>query len=98
MERGGYIYILTNKNKTTLYIGVTSDLNARIQEHKSRENRNSFTYRYNLQHLVYYEILSSIEEAIEREKELKGWVRRRKNELINSVNPFWEDWSTKDDL
>jgi putative endonuclease len=98
MERSGCAYILTNKNKTTLYIGVTSDLQARLEEHKNGEYKNSFSNRYNLYYLVYFEYFSRIDEAIAREKELKGWVRKKKEDLINKVNPSWEDWSNRDDL
>ncbi len=90
MERGGYIYILTNKNNTTLYVGVTANLYARIWQHNNPSDKNSFTARYNLTKLVYYELLSSIEEAIAREKQLKGGSRKMKEELINAMNPCWE--------
>ena len=82
---------MTNKNKTTLYIGVTSDLTARIHEHKKHKYPNSFTARYNLEYCVYYEMFSRIEEAIGREKVLKKWRREKKDDLINSLNPEWED-------
>jgi len=71
MERGGCIYIMNNKVNTTLYIGVTSDLKSRVWEHKNKVYPNSFTSRYNLFKLVYFEIFSNIEEAIGREKQLK---------------------------
>jgi putative endonuclease len=70
MQRGGTVYITTNKNKTTLYIGVTSDLIARIQENRQHAFKNSFTDKYNLEFLIYYESFSTIEEAIDREKEI----------------------------
>ena len=85
MKKGGSIYILTNKNKTTLYVGVTADLFSRLQEHKSGLNKKSFTYRYNLYYLVYYEVHSSILEAIAREKEIKKWRREKKECLINAL-------------
>ena len=91
MVRGGFIYILTNKNNTTLYIGVTSNLKERIYEHKTGKYKKSFSYRYNLKKLVYYEGFTSIEEAIAREKQLKGGSRKKKIELINSFNPGWND-------
>lgn len=91
MGKGGSIYILTNKNKTTLYIGVTSNLVARIAEHKNHTFKGSFTDKYNLEHLVYYENFHSIEEAITREKEIKKWSREKKEVLINAVNPEWKD-------
>ena len=93
MKKGGSIYILTNKNKTTLYVGVTADLFSRLQEHKSGLNKKSFTYRYNLYYLVYYEVHSSILEAIAREKEIKKWRREKKECLINALNPTWKDLS-----
>jgi putative endonuclease len=91
MERGGAVYIMSNKYKTVLYIGVTSDLLTRVLEHKEHVYRGSFTDRYNLEYLIYYEIFSSIEEAITREKQIKGWKRERKVALINSMNPEWRD-------
>ncbi|AWW32251.1 GIY-YIG nuclease family protein [Echinicola strongylocentroti] len=91
MKKGGCIYILTNKNNTTLYVGVTSNLIKRIHEHKFTESTKSFTYRYNINKLVYYETFHSIEEAIIREKQLKGGSRKKKKELINSFNPDWKD-------
>ena len=91
MEKGGAVYIMTNKNKTTLYTGVSSDLYSRVMEHKSKKYTSSFTARYNLSILVYYEIFHSIEEAIQREKQLKAGSRKKKEALINSINPNWED-------
>ena len=98
MKRGGCIYILTNRNKTTLYVGVTANLFDRIQEHKNGLNKNSFTYRYNLHYLVYYEFYSSIEEAIAREKEIKKWSREKKENLISTINPMWNDLSDSEDI
>jgi putative endonuclease len=91
MEKGGCVYIITNKNQTTLYIGVTSDLITRIYEHKNKIYQNSFSYRYNLEILLYYETYSSIDEAIAREKQLKSGSRKQKEELINKINPEWKD-------
>ena len=91
MERGGCIYILTNNNNTTLYISVTSDLYSRIIEHKEGKYSNSFTSRYNLTKIIYYESFHSIEEAIAREKQLKGGSRQKKLDLINTTNPNWND-------
>ncbi len=91
MERGGYIYIMTNKNNTTLYIGVTSSLRNRIYEHKEKIHPNSFTAKYNLSKLVYYEKYSTIEEAINREKQLKAGSRQKKIDLIKELNPLWND-------
>ncbi|WP_316803805.1 GIY-YIG nuclease family protein [Pedobacter nototheniae] len=94
MERGGCIYIMTNYQKTTLYIGVTSDLRNRIHEHQNKTYPNSFTARYNLIFCIYYEIYPSIEEAINREKQLKKWNRAKKETLINSFNKSWVDLSS----
>ena len=85
----GYVYILTNKNKTSLYIGVTSDLQRRIIEHNEGIG-SKFTKKYALKHLVYYEKFDNITEAIEREKQLKRWSRTKKDELIDKLNPEWE--------
>jgi putative endonuclease len=91
MKKGGAVYILTNTNNTTLYIGVTSDLFKRIYEHKNKLYKSSFTAKYNLDKLVYYEVFHNIEEAIAREKQLKSGSRSKKLDLINSMNPNWKD-------
>ena len=88
MTRGGSIYIMTNKLRTTLYIGVTADLYSRIQEHKQHFYEGSFTDKYNLEVWVYYENYPFIEEAINREKEIKKWRREKKDTLINTMNPY----------
>jgi putative endonuclease len=91
MTKGGHVYIITNAHRTTLYIGVTSALIRRIDQHKQHFNKKSFTDRYNLEFLVYYEAFGSIEDAIAREKELKKWNRQMKDELITASNPEWKD-------
>ena len=91
MEKGGSVYIITNRHHTTLYIGVTSDLVVRIMQHKEKEFPRSFSARYNLYKLVYYEDFHDIEEAIDREKQLKAGSRKRKLDLINAMNPEWKD-------
>lgn len=91
MERGGYIYILTNKNHTVLYTGVTSNLGKRIHEHRTGFYKDSFTSRYNVTKLVYYEEFTDIEDAIHREKQLKAGSRQKKLDLINKFNPDWKD-------
>lgn len=91
MERGGAIYILTNKNNTVLYTGVTSDLRKRLYEHKNKLFESSFTARYNVSKLVYYEVFTSIEEAIAREKQIKAGSRKKKIALIENMNPKWND-------
>ncbi len=93
MERGGCVYIITNKRKTTLYIGVTSDLFARMWEHKNNVYPKSFASRYNLHYLVFYEFFPTIEEAILQEKYLKGKKRDFTEKLINELNPDWRDMS-----
>jgi len=95
MMKGRAVYILTNKNKTTLYVGVTSDITRRIYEHRSGKLQNSFTKKYNLNILVYYEGFHRIEDAIAREKQIKGGSRLKKEQLINSINPEWEDLSNE---
>ncbi|MFS4484160.1 GIY-YIG nuclease family protein [Hyunsoonleella sp. 2307UL5-6] len=87
----GYIYILTNKNNTTLYVGVTANLKERIQQHKEKVNKRSFTARYNLNKLVYHETYQMIGDAIGREKQLKAGNRAKKIDLIESLNPHWND-------
>lgn len=87
----GYIYILTNKNNTTLYVGVTAYLEKRIQQHKDKHDKKSFTARYHVDKLVYHEAHQRIGDAIAREKQLKGGSRVKKIELIESMNPEWLD-------
>ncbi len=91
MERGGYIYILTNKNNTVLYTGVTSNLSNRLFEHSTGFYEKSFTSKYNVTKLVYFEEFTSIEEAIAREKQIKAGSRQKKLDLINRFNPEWKD-------
>ena len=86
-----YVYILTNKTNTVLYTGVTSDLSKRIAEHKEKIIATSFTARYNISKLVYYEETADILSAIEREKQIKAGSRKKKLELINAFNPRWVD-------
>ena len=86
-----YVYIMTNKSGT-LYIGVTNNLNRRVYEHKEKLIRG-FTSRYNLSKLVYHETCYDINQAIVREKQLKGWLRNKKIELIEKTNPYWRDLS-----
>ena len=89
-----YVYILANANKNVVYTGVTNNLTKRVYEHKNHVDKGSFTSRYNVENLVYYEITSDIKSAIEREKQIKGWNRTRKNKLIESKNPNWNDLYT----
>lgn len=85
-----YVYVLTNKFNTTLYIGVTSNLIKRIQEHKMQLVKG-FTEKYNTHKLVYYEETLDAISAITREKQLKKWKREWKNNLIIKENPYWQD-------
>ena len=93
---GRYFYglclILTNYNKTVLYTGVTNNLQRRLYEHRMGIN-DSFTKRYHVYYLVYYETISNIKDAIHREKSIKGFSRNKKEVLINSINPEWKDLS-----
>ncbi len=88
-----YVYILASRNNSTIYIGVTNDLVRRIYEHKNNVVKG-FTQKYNVHKLVYFEQTENIETAIIREKQLKNYSRVRKEELINSINPNWEDLYT----
>jgi putative endonuclease len=81
-----YVYILTNKTKTVLYTGMTNNLKRRLHEHKSKLNPNSFTAKYNVSYLLYYEHYGWVQQAIEREKEIKLMKRDRKLELIKNFN------------
>ena len=89
MMKSSYVYILTNKNKTTLYIGVTGDFQKRISDHHGGRG-STFTRKYAIKHLVYYEKFDNITEAIQREKQLKRWSRSKKEELIITLNPDWK--------
>jgi len=93
IQTGGYIYILTNKNNTVLYTGVTNNLIRRLKEHSLKINPNSFTSRYNVCKLVYYESFFLIGDAIAREKQIKAGSRKKKEILINNKNPQWKDLS-----
>lgn len=92
MKRGGYIYIMTNKAKTTLYIGVTATLHKRVEEHKSGKG-SDFTKRYKCFYLVYYKGFHHIEEAIKMEKRMKKWKRQWKDNVIEEFNSEWKDLS-----
>ena len=92
MGRLYYVYILTNKRNNVLYIGVTSNLEGRVWQHKNKENCG-FTAKYNVNRLVYYEEFEYVEDAIRREKQLKGGSRAKKIKLIESVNHKWLDLS-----
>ncbi len=89
----GYFYILTTQYNAALYSGVTSDLADRIKKHKEKRYANSFTAKYNVDKLVYYESFDTIGEAIKREKQIKGGSRKKKIDLVNGLNPGWVDLS-----
>ena len=92
MNKQYYVYIMTNIART-LYTGVTNDLERRVYEHKMKLIPG-FTNRYNLDQLVYIEAAENIYSAIEREKQIKGWLRSKKIKLIESVNTEWKDLSS----
>lgn len=85
-----YVYILSNWNNRVLYIGVTNNLERRLYEHKNKLV-DGFTKNYNIDKLVYFEETDDVQSAIAREKQIKGWSRSKKDELIKSLNPTWED-------
>ena len=90
-----FVYILTNKTNVTLYTGITNNLERRLWEHKTHADPNSFTAKYNVNKLVYFEMTPSAEGAIAREKQIKSWSRKKKNQLIEQKNPNWNDlWET----
>ena len=91
MAKGGWTYITTTRKNTVLYTGVTSELRNRMYEHKSKLYPGSFTARYNADKLVWHEFHERIEPAIEREKQIKGWLREKKVALIDAMNPKWKD-------
>ena len=86
-----YVYILTNPSYTVLYTGVTNDLIRRVYEHKKHLEPDSFTAKYNAVNLIYYEITNDIESAISREKQIKKWSRKKKDFLIDTINPERKD-------
>jgi len=89
--KGGFVYIMTNKNHTVLYAGVTSDLQRRVEEHRTGMRKGSFASRYNCTVLVYYCGYPYITAAIAEEKRIKGGNRKQKIGLIESINPEWRD-------
>nr|WP_294923589.1 GIY-YIG nuclease family protein [uncultured Flavobacterium sp.] len=89
--KSGFVYIITNKYQTVVYTGVTSNLPQRILEHKEKKYPTSFSAKYNVNILVYYEQFQFIGDAIIREKQIKAGSREAKNELIRAINPTWKD-------
>jgi putative endonuclease len=86
-----YVYILGN-GKGTLYVGMTSDLERRMHEHKTKAVRG-FTSKYNLNQLLFFEEFSDVYQALDQENRIKGWLRKKKLELVRSINPKFEDLS-----
>jgi len=86
-----YVYILTNKNKTVLYTGITNDLKGRLFWHMNPESHtNHFTYNYKCFFLIYYAFFQDVDQAIAREKQIKGYSRMKKENLIKNINPNWD--------
>jgi putative endonuclease len=99
MKHGGCVYIITNQYNKVLYVGVTAELRARIWEHKTKFYPASFTAKFNCNKIVWYEVFPRIEEAIEREKQIKGGSRKDKEAMIQKLNPEWKDlWEDIHDL
>ena len=88
-----FVYILTNKTNVVLYTGITNNLERRLWEHQNEIDKNSFTAKYHVHKLVYFEVTSDSLSAIDREKQIKSWSRKRKNQLIEQMNPMWNDLS-----
>ena len=86
-----HVYIIANKSGSVLYTGVTSDIKGRMIKHKTKRYPRSFTARYNVYKLLYYEVFDSMMAAIKREKQIKAGSRKKKEELINSMNPEWNE-------
>lgn len=91
MSKIYYVYIMTNKLRGVLYIGITSNIEQRNIQHKKGIYRNAFTRKYNIHKLVYCEVYSDVEDAIRREKQLKNWKRAWKIDLVEAINPEWDD-------
>ena len=86
-----YVYMMTNRYRNVLYTGVTNNLIRRVYEHRNHLLKDSFTARYNITKLVYFEMTEDVRSAIEREKQIKSWNRASKDQLVESQNPTWED-------
>ena len=91
MSKEYYLYIITNKKDGVLYIGITNNLKRRIYQHKNKVHKTTFSARYNLDKLVFYEIVETKEEALLKEARMKKWNREWKTNLINELNPDWLD-------
>ena len=90
-ERNYYVYINTNKLHHIFYAGVTNNVLTRNYQHKSKDGKKSFTAKYNVNKLAWYETFNNIYDAIVREKQIKGGSRKKKIALINKLNPMWKD-------
>jgi putative endonuclease len=89
-----FVYIISNKSHT-LYVGMTTDLRKRFEQHKAGTYENGFTARYHFDRLVYYEVVAEQSAAARREKQIKAWRREKKVALIQSINPNWLDLSLR---
>ena len=89
-EKQFYVYILTNWNNKVLYVGITSNLKKRLYEHQN-QLEDGFTKKYNLFKLIYFETVKEVRSAITREKQIKGWRRSKKDDLVTQMNPEWKD-------
>lgn len=94
MEKGGYVYFMTNKSNRVLYVGVTNNLSRRIGEHEQGRG-SAFTNKYNCTKLVYFEVFPDIEQATVREKQIKHYKREWKDNLVDKMNPEWRDLATE---
>ena len=92
VKKQHYVYILANSTNVALNTGVTNNLKRRVYEHKQKLIEG-FTKKYNIDRLVYFELFNSVDDAIRREKQIKGWLRKKKITLIESINPEWKDLS-----
>ena len=95
MSNTYYVYIMTNYNNTTLYTGVTNNLERRVYEHKTKSEKKSFTFKYKCTKLVYYDLTDDVSSAVAEEKRIKGGSRKKKMALINDMNPQWKDLAEK---
>ena len=93
-----HVYIMTNKNNSVLYTGVTNDIARRLLEHRSGNNTSAFTRRYNINKLVFIESCNDVEAALNYEKKIKSWSRKKKIDLIEKDNPNWDDLGKKYNL
>jgi putative endonuclease len=92
MNKQGFVYILTNRTHTVLYTGVTNNLQRRVYQHRNGQT-GGFSRKYNVKKLVYYEVAESMASAITREKQIKAGSRQKKIDLVNAMNPRWDDLS-----